>query len=364
MFIENLKYQFKTWRRQLKEYTAFKKKKGAYLKQLRKSVSIIRRLDTGAINNDINEIRLFAIFRNESLRLPHFIQYYNQLGVDRFFLVDNNSTDNSVDILSQKENIHVFCADETYVNHWYWMEHLLETYGKNHWCVVVDIDELFSFPQAENLSIRDLVNYLEMEGKSAIRTFLLDMYPRFQIDSTNYSGGNPLNFISYFDKAYNQSSFRFLDRQNFRDFTTIIFTGGMRERVFGKINPPHILSKIPLFKNIDGSYLVQGMHAINGAKMSDIQGVVFHTKFLSDFIDEVKEEVKRGEHYGGAFYYKHFENEISKNPEIGFFHEGSTMYVDSRQLVGLGLMKTSEKFEQFCAELKEKRTENAQIPSL
>lgn len=364
MLLESFKYQWKTQLRKIRQYFALRKETVKYKKNFSHAIRQLKRTENRIIPVGTNEVRLFAIFRNESLRLPHFIEYYKQMGVDRFFLVDNNSTDDSKEVISKVENTHIFNTTDTYVNHWYWMEHLLETYGKNHWCVVVDIDELFSFPQAENLSIRDLVNYLEMEETSAIRTFLLDMYPQYQIDLTDYKGGNPLNYIPFFDSSYNQSFFRFLDRQNFKDFTTIIFTGGMRERVFSKINPPHILSKIPLFKNIDGSYLVQGMHAINGAKMSDIQGVVFHTKFLSDFIDEVKEEVKRGEHYGGAFYYKHFENEISKNPEIGFFHEGSTKYVDSRQLIGLGLMKTSEKFEQFCAELKEKRTENAQIPSL
>ncbi len=356
MLPTNLKYQLITWRRQLKEYMALRKHKGVYLKQLKKSVSTIRRLDTGAINNDKNEIRLFAIFRNESLRLPHFIEYYKQLGVNRFFLIDNNSTDNSKEIIAKEENLHIFSTSETYVNHWYWMEYLLDNYGKNHWCVVVDIDELFWFPNAESLNIRALTQYMEEEGSTAIRTFLLDMYPAEQVGSSAYDGGSPLLYLPYFDREYQESYFGFFDRIRFLNFRSVIFTGGMRERVFGVINPPHILSKIPLFKNLTGSYLVQGMHAINGAKVSDIQGAVFHTKFLSDFISEVNEEVKRGEHYGGAFYYKHFEDGIKKNPEISFHYEGSVRYVDSRQLVSLGIMKTSQKYEQFCSDLKEKKT--------
>lgn len=363
MVLENFKYQFKTQIRKISKYFALRREIAMYKKQYLNSVSYLKRIENSVIPFDTNEIRLFAIFRNESLRLPHFIEYYKQLGVDRFFFIDNNSTDTSQEIILKENNTHIFSTSETYVNHWYWMEHLLETYGKNHWCIVVDIDELFSFPHAENLKIRDLIRFLETNKATAIRTFLLDMYSPHQIDSTNYNGGNPLNYIPYFDKEYKHSFFRFLDRATFNDFTSVIFTGGMRERVFGEINPPHILSKIPLFKNINGSYLVQGMHAINGAKISDIQGVVFHTKFLSDFIGEVKEEVKRGEHYGGAFYYKHFENEIRNNPEIGFYYEGSIKYLDSQQLVNLGLMKTTEKFEFFCSDLKEKKTTNV-VPLL
>ena len=44
-----------------------------------------------------NEIRLFAKCRNESARLGAFFDHYRGLGVDRFFIVDNDSTDGSLD---------------------------------------------------------------------------------------------------------------------------------------------------------------------------------------------------------------------------------------------------------------------------
>jgi hypothetical protein len=38
-----------------------------------------------------DEIRLFARCRNEILRLPAFFQHYRAMGVDRFYIVDNES---------------------------------------------------------------------------------------------------------------------------------------------------------------------------------------------------------------------------------------------------------------------------------
>ncbi len=107
----------------------------------------IKRLDNGFIPTDHKEIRLFAIARNESLRLPYFLQYYFDRGVDRMFIIDNNSTDATAKILLEQENCHVFQTQESYEKHWHWMEFLLNRFGKGNWCIVVDIDELFFLPQ-------------------------------------------------------------------------------------------------------------------------------------------------------------------------------------------------------------------------
>ncbi|WP_169578060.1 glycosyltransferase family 2 protein [Rudanella lutea] len=307
----------------------------------------VRNISNDKIFNN-NEIRLFAIMRNESLRLPHFFEYYKSLGVDRFFLIDNSSTDDSVQIALQCQAVHVFRTTDSYVNHWYWMEHLLEKYGKGYWCVVVDIDELLYFPQAEKLSIPKFCQFLEETGSTAFRALLLDMYADKPVNSSNYTPGqNPLTVVSNFDKEYEKIQFSFFDRLRWQFFESIIFTGGMRDRVFGKSTPPSILSKIPLFKYLPDTYLVQGMHAINGAQISDLQGVVIHTKFIHDFIEEVREECVREQHYGNAFYYKHFNQRITQNPSLNLSFSGSVRFQDSAQLVELGLMKTSEQFEEF-----------------
>ncbi|HBK82674.1 MAG TPA: hypothetical protein DDZ41_03620, partial [Flavobacterium sp.] len=73
----------------------------------KKSINRLKRIDNKSIIDANGEIRLFAIMRNESLRLPHFIEYYRKLGVDRFFFIDNNSTDNSVEITREQDNIHL-----------------------------------------------------------------------------------------------------------------------------------------------------------------------------------------------------------------------------------------------------------------
>lgn len=353
----NIKYILLTWYSQFQSHWKVNLEQARYRASKKRSTSTIKCVDNQIIPKGSDEIRLFAIMRNESLRLPYFINYYKNLGIERFFLIDNYSTDNSIQLALSEEKVHVFETKENYQHHWFWMEHLLDTYGKGHWCVVVDIDELFSYPYSENLSLIKLRTFLESRNETAIRTFLLDMYSDQRVAAASYSrGGNPLEVLNYFDTDYRKIHFSFPDRPKGKSYTFEIFTGGMRDRVFGKSNPPSILSKVSFFKNNKGAYLSQGMHAINGATLSDVQGVVFHTKFLSDFITEVEEECQREQHYGNAFYYKIFHQKLKETPDIQFYHEGSVKLESSQQLVELGLMKTTAEFEAFAQSVLAEKT--------
>jgi hypothetical protein len=327
-----------------------------------RSLSGVTGVIAGVGDNSIpcvaGEIRLFAIMRNESLRLAHFLHYYKSLGVDRFFLLDNDSSDDSASIGIDTPDVHVFKTLDDYRNHWIWMEYMLEKFGNGHWCLVVDIDELFYYPAAESLSIKDLCKYMEGINETSIKALLLDMYSTEAIPDIKYeNGGNPLDIVSCFDKDYQNLKFPFYNRKKLEYYYFDTFTGGMRDRVFGKSTPPTILSKVPLFKNVKGTYLSQGMHAISGSRLSSLQAVVFHTKFLSDFISEVKEECIREQHYGGAFYYKIFKKKIDENPELNFHFEGSVKFKDSQQLIDLGMMKTTDAFEKYIEKIQEDATQ-------
>lgn len=52
------------------------------------------RLLTGQIAS-ANGILLFSTLRNERVRLPYFLRYYRDLGVNHFLIVDNDSEDGS-----------------------------------------------------------------------------------------------------------------------------------------------------------------------------------------------------------------------------------------------------------------------------
>ncbi|WP_273215966.1 hypothetical protein [Runella zeae] len=83
--LNNLKYKFLPLYYQIIEKVKLIQVKSRYRAAKRLSISTIKRIDNQFIPKNISEIRLFAIMRNESLRLPHFMTYYKNLGVERFF---------------------------------------------------------------------------------------------------------------------------------------------------------------------------------------------------------------------------------------------------------------------------------------
>ncbi len=306
----------------------------------------LKKLDNQIVPNSKGETRLFIIVKNEEIRLPYFLNYYFKRGIDRVLLVDNSSTDDTVSIALQKNNVHVFQTDETYENHWNWVELLLDKYGKDNWCLVVDADELFYYPSSESLNLKDIQMYLDKQKMTAIRCLLLDIYSNKPIKDTLYSAGeDPLLLCPYFDSQYsvkNISSFNF---KEWGTFTSQTFTGGARFRVFGPA--PYLISKIPMFKYSDKMYLRRGAHTIDHALISDIQGVVFHSKFLFDFIELVEREAVREEHFNKAIVYKIFLSKVRENPKISMYYDGSIKFKNSHQLIDLNIMKSSPEFEAF-----------------
>ena len=74
----------------------------------------MERLDNLTIPDRAEEIRCFFCGRNEALRLPEFLEYHRRLGVDRFFFVDNGSTDDSVEVALAEESVHVWRTEQPY----------------------------------------------------------------------------------------------------------------------------------------------------------------------------------------------------------------------------------------------------------
>lgn len=310
-----------------------------------------QKIDKLDIPNIKNEIRLFAIARNESLRLPYFLKYYFGKGVDRIFLIDNNSSDNTREIALTYPNIHVFKIDEGYKNHWNWMEYFLDKFATDHWSLVVDIDELLSYPYSENISIKELTKYLESNKYNALHSLLLDIYSDKPIINTIYcQDENPLVCCPYFDPKYYALNMRLLDLKKWTFFNATAFFGGMRERVFPNIygsRQPVNISKISLFKYTADLFLIQGMHALNGANFADIQGAVLHTKFMHDFNNRVAEETIREEHWGNAVEYKIYNQECLRTRNLALKFPGSVKYENTQQLIKLSIMRTSDNYNAF-----------------
>ena len=124
----------------------------------------MNRVDARKIPQRQSEIRCFCVGRNEIRRIPEFLAYHKALGVNRFFYTDNDSDDESVDLLLGDEAVHAWSTAQAYQESHFgldWQQALLKQFGVGHWCLLLDLDEFFCFSYCDQgRTLKDFVSLL------------------------------------------------------------------------------------------------------------------------------------------------------------------------------------------------------------
>lgn len=291
-----------------------------------------------------DDILLVSTVHNERIRLPYFLNYYRDLGVNHFLIIDNDSTDGTEAYLTSQSDVSLWYTSASYKKATFgvdWMNWLHRTYGDGHWTLTVDPDEFFVYPFCDTRSIRALTDWLD---NSAIRSFgamLLDMYPKGRLDQQPYEEGqNPFEITNWFDSG------NYTQKKN-KKFGNLWIQGGPRSRVYFRDTPKKApaLNKIPLVKwNKKYSYvssthmlLPRGLNHVYdewGGEMAS--GILLHAKFLDTFAAKAQEEMARSQHYASSAEYMAYADGIKSQPEL--WCKFSEKYINWRQLEILGLM--------------------------
>lgn len=79
-----------------------------------------------------SDILVFTTLRNELVRLPYFLKYYRDLGVNHFLIVDNGSDDGSREYLAQQDDVSLWTTQASYKRAKFgvdWLNWLQRKYG-------------------------------------------------------------------------------------------------------------------------------------------------------------------------------------------------------------------------------------------
>jgi len=128
-----------------------------------------------------DDVLLFCTLRDERIRLPYFLSYYRELGVDHFFFVDNGSSDGTAEFLSEQMDVTIFQTNESYKRARFgvdWLNWLQMRYAHGHWSLTVDVDEFFVYPFCDTRPIRALTDWLDASSVRSFGTIMIDMYPQ------------------------------------------------------------------------------------------------------------------------------------------------------------------------------------------
>jgi len=287
---------------------------------------------------------LFCTLRNERIRLPYFMEYYRNLGVNHFVFVENNSDDGSREYLSDQADVSLWTTTQSYKRSKFgvdWLNALQSRFATGHWTLVVDVDEFFIYPFCDSRPLRALTDWLDASSIKSFGAMLLDLYPKESIDHAAYrEGQNPLEVADYFDSG------NYMISRNPK-YGNLWIQGGPRARMFFGNEPERApaLNKIPLVKWARGNVYVSSTHSLlprglnlvydewGGEKAS---GCLLHAKFLDTFKAKSEEELKRKEHFANSHEYKAYIKGMNEMPSL--WCRWSERYINWRQLEILGLM--------------------------
>jgi hypothetical protein len=290
----------------------------------------------------------FACVRNERVRLPAMLDHHRRLGVGSFFVVDNGSTDGSVEFLLSQPDVHLWTAPGSFAAARCgtdWLLALMAEHAGDGWRLVIDADELFVYLGYEHMPIGELCRRLDAEGADAMLAVMVDVYGDRAVAETHYQpGADPLSVCPWFDhRPWSLRLEAFCDHRSHPSFF-----GGTRQRVFGApdgldADTYYTVNTVPLFRGGGAMRPSANFHWIDGAHVSGSRAALLHWKYVASFPSDAREEVVRGEHWDSASQYQRYAARVDAQPALSLYDPAhSVRFVDSKQLGRLGILTDAQ----------------------
>ena len=291
-------------------------------------------------------VTAFVPVRDELAQLPEFLRHHRRLGVRRFVVVDNMSTDGSDAYLLAQPDVMLYRTADNFQDAncgMRWINALIERHGAGGWCLFIDADEAFVYPAWESIPLSRLIEYLDQEGAEAVSAFMLDVYPERLSDSE----GAP---VTHGDCRYYDGDYEWIGhvRPPYRRPL-----GGVRSRLFGV---KEYLQKVPLIKSGRGIYIDN--HATTAVRFASVTGALLHYKMIGL---RAKRDTAPANKEGNPFVtdlgletmrrYEQYASHLTALSNVDLrASEASQPLTDSLTLASRGLMRSPAKFLRWMGE--------------
>ncbi len=236
------------------------------------------------------EVLAIVLVRDGAYYLDAFFDYYRALGIRNFAFIDNGSTDGTIERIQQQEG----CVIDRAVLPLAQYEDLMrgypaQQYGRDRWCLYVDMDEQFDFIGRETLGLKGLTAYLEERGETALMAQMLEMFPRAPLAAVKgMTFPQALKAFVQYDIStvqtydYHSDEIEFsalLAGNRLSNAALRFYFGGVRGKVFGEAC---CLTKHPLIFNAEGVIPAPHPHLSQNVVVSDMTALIRHYKFAGN----------------------------------------------------------------------------------
>ena len=218
-----------------------------------------------------DDIVLLCCIKDEPNLLEWYL-HYKDLGVDKFFIIDDHSKTKIKERLTQKD-VFVWtpiCGKFRYSKA-FWIEILLYSYCKDKWCLTVDSDEYLSLPSFRNIKngkkpstspLQRFITCGENKGVSYFCGFLLDLIPN-PLVFNKIKNSKALNRSDFTNYQYRPATLNFLYKKSntanwsYGEIYDWAYQIDVRYRINRSFDS---MRKFPLFKFRPKIHINQGFH--------------------------------------------------------------------------------------------------------
>jgi glycosyltransferase involved in cell wall biosynthesis len=308
---------------------------------------------------DLDELVVLCLVRDGRPYVKSFMDHHLALGVRHVVFLDNGSEDGTVEALKEYDQATVLRTPLPYREYKYALkQYLIYRFGRERWCLYLDVDELFDYPRSDVLDLRSMLGYLNEKRYTVVVAQMLDMFPEGPLQAGEAAREASLKEVHRF---YDISD---LSRTWYEHATRITGNTVSNQEIrihHGGIRKTHFdiganLTKHPLIfvddriRPMDGS-----SHRTNNARVADFSCVLYHYKFLENFREVTDRAVREGNYYGGSFEYRRYQEVLDASPELRMKLATARELRSVNELVASGFLAASEDYNRRADAEEERR---------
>lgn len=238
-----------------------------------------------------DQIALVIVGRDVGYFLDHHIRHHLALGVSHVIYMDNESSDDSIDIVRQFPNVTIASCTAEFRTHEGRIRHLANTrFLRGGWRLAIDPDELLDYPGSDRIDLPELTRRMSARGHSALVAQMLDMVHDGPLSET--AGMDFAQAAQHFDcfslrniseKPYDSPFLKeFLDLNRVTNPDIRFLFGGLRRAAFGE---NCCLTKHALFRMDKGVVPHPHPHVAAGVTCTDFSALLRHYKFAGGILE-------------------------------------------------------------------------------